>query len=311
MRRILSIDGGGIRGVFPASFLANIEQCLSRPLRDYFDLIVGTSTGGIITLGLGLGFSAAEILDFYKRYGPEIFRGHSSWGRWAGWMIRGKYSNKPLERALKETFGDRRLGESTKRLVVPSLNLVDGEPHIYKTAHDQRFERDYKVSAVDVALATSAAPSFFPSHRSLEGIDLIDGGIYATNPTGMAVAEAIGVLGWPREELHVLSVGCTTVPFSGFPKGSVGVVRIALRALDLFMRGQSHASMGTAYVLLDHKRVVRVDPLVPEGKKAMDNAGDIAFFEQLGDKHARHMHPQLKDVFFTQPAEAFEPFHKL
>ena len=74
-RRILSIDGGGIKGVFPASFLATVENSIEGQLADYFDLIVGTSTGGIIALGLGLGLSASDILRFYEDSGPEIFGG--------------------------------------------------------------------------------------------------------------------------------------------------------------------------------------------------------------------------------------------
>jgi len=76
VKKILSIDGGGIKGVFPASFLASIEEQIGGKVSDYFDLIVGTSTGGIIALGLGLGFSAKDILSFYEERGPEIFRGN-------------------------------------------------------------------------------------------------------------------------------------------------------------------------------------------------------------------------------------------
>lgn len=76
MRRILSIDGGGIKGVFPAAFLATIEQSVGGNIADYFDLIVGTSTGGIIALGLGMGLTAGEILRFYETHGPSIFGGN-------------------------------------------------------------------------------------------------------------------------------------------------------------------------------------------------------------------------------------------
>ncbi|MEZ0115142.1 patatin-like phospholipase/acyl hydrolase [Catenulispora sp. EB89] len=76
MRKILSIDGGGIKGVFPAAFLAGVEESVEAPIGDYFDLIVGTSTGGIIAIGLGLGLSAQEILAFYETHGPKIFSGN-------------------------------------------------------------------------------------------------------------------------------------------------------------------------------------------------------------------------------------------
>ena len=132
MRRILSIDGGGIKGVFPAAFLATIEQSVGGNIADYFDLIVGTSTGGIIALGLGMGLTAGEILRFYETHGPSIFGGNCFLRGLRSWF-RAKYDRQPLESALIEVFGERRLGESRKRLVIPSLNSETGEVHVWKT----------------------------------------------------------------------------------------------------------------------------------------------------------------------------------
>ena len=114
-----------------------------------------------------------------------------------------KYDSAPLKKALVAKFGDRKLGESTNRLVIPSVNLETGEVHVYKTSHHPRFERDLHERIVDVALATSAAPTYFPTHRSDAGTPLVDGGIWANNPTGMAVVEAIGVLEWPRGTIRL------------------------------------------------------------------------------------------------------------
>ena len=189
MRTILAIDGGGIKGVFPASFLASLEDSLGQNPADFFDLIAGTSTGGIIALGLGLGLSAKEILTFYEQHGPEIFAGNRLLRvlRHIGFS---KYSSEPLRRALDSVLGNRVLGESKKRLIIPSCNLDTGEVHIWKTAHHPRLERDYKARAVDVALATTAAPSYFPTHRSAAGTPLVDGGVWANNPMGVAMVEA-------------------------------------------------------------------------------------------------------------------------
>jgi patatin-like phospholipase/acyl hydrolase len=117
MRRILSIDGGGVKGVMPAAFLAAVEQSIGRPIGDYFDLIAGTSTGGIIALGLGLGMPATDIVRFYEDLGPAIFGGSRLWRivRRAGVSA---YTSQPLRAALKEKFADRRLGESRTRLVM-------------------------------------------------------------------------------------------------------------------------------------------------------------------------------------------------
>src|SRR3989338_9069801 len=116
VKKILSIDGGGIKGVFPASFLTTIEDSIEGNLADYFDLIVGTSTGGIIALGLGLGFSPKEILGFYELYGSSIFQGNR-FLRLIRQLGYSKYENRNLKQALEKTFGDKKLGESKKRLV--------------------------------------------------------------------------------------------------------------------------------------------------------------------------------------------------
>src|SRR5690606_373728 len=103
MRRILAIDGGGVKGVFPAAFLAALEEETGRPAAAHFDLIAGTSTGGIIALALGLGLSAREIVDFYRRYGPEIFRGQRLLRRLRQIAIA-KYTHEPLKTHLEAHF---------------------------------------------------------------------------------------------------------------------------------------------------------------------------------------------------------------
>ncbi len=109
MKRILSIDGGGIKGVFPASFLATVEESVGGSVADYFDLIAGTSTGGIIALGLRLGFTAKEILSFYESLGPRVFRGNQLLGG-VRRLTTGKYRPDELRKALTDQFGDRELG---------------------------------------------------------------------------------------------------------------------------------------------------------------------------------------------------------
>ncbi len=313
MRRILSIDGGGIRGVFPASFLSWIEDAIEDNIANYFDLVVGTSTGGIIALGLGSGFPARDIVRFYEDFGPEIFKGNR--------LMRGirqlgysKYSDKPLRCALESTFGQRRLGDSRSRLVIPSLNLETGQVYIYKTAHNTRLENDYKERVVDVALATAAAPTFFPTYRSDAGTPLIDGGVWANNPTGLAVVEAIGVLDWPRESLRVLSLGCTTEPL-GVNRGrlsGLGVTYWASKIVDVFMTAQSYSSLGTAYVLINHQDVMRVSPYVQRGRFGLDAVSEISALKGLGRSEARSSLPDVRRLFIEGGhAEAFEPHFRL
>lgn len=311
MKRILAIDGGGLKGVFPASFLASVEDTIGQPIVEYFDLIVGTSTGGIIALGLGLGLSPAEIVGFYTDRGPEIFAGNR-YAKLVRRFGRAKYSPTPLESALRDVFGQRRLGESRTRLVVPSLDLETGEVHVYKTAHHERFVTDYKVAAVDVAMATAAAPTYFPTYRSAAGTPLIDGGMWANNPAGVAAVEALGVLGWKPGEVQLLSLGCTTEPLRADAgrTAALGINYWALRLLPVIMAGQSSASLGTAQLLLGHENVLRYSATVANRRFRLDSAKDIEALRGLGASQARRATPELQ-AFLTDKAEPFVPYRRL
>ncbi|HEV8483289.1 MAG TPA: CBASS cGAMP-activated phospholipase [Blastocatellia bacterium] len=309
MKKILVIDGGGIKGVMPAAFLATVEESIGEGIAKYFDLIVGTSTGGIIAIGLGLGFSSSDILKFYEELGPPVFGGNRLW-RALRRVGLSAYQSEALRAALKGKFGERKLGESTTRLVIPSVNLETGEVYIYKTAHHPRYERDYRDKAVDVALATAAAPTFFPTHRSAAGVPLIDGGMWANNPVGLAVVEAIGVLGWDRAELKVLSLGCTAEPLNaglGIRYG-LGLSYWAWKSVSVFMTAQSSASLGTAQILAGHENVIRICPAVGRGRFGLDKISEIPSLKGLGASEARKALPMLRPTFLGTPAEVFHPY---
>ena len=311
MKKILTIDGGGIKGVFPASFLATVEDTIDDNITNYFDLIVGTSTGGIIALGLGLGLSAKDILTFYEELGDSIFNGNRML-RWLRSWGFSKYSSIPLRKALEKCFDGKKLGDSNKRLVIPSLNIENGEVYIYKTAHHCRLERDYRENAVDVALATAAAPSYFPTHRAATGVPLIDGGMWANNPVGLAVVEGITLLDWPRDSIEVLSLGCTTTPLN-VNKGRripLGKSYWASKLLEVFMHAQSHASLGTAQLLAGHNSIMRIDQDVSQGKFGLDKTNEIESLKGLGHSQARQALPKLHEIFLNDHVERFVPFHK-
>ncbi len=308
MRRILAIDGGGIRGILPAALLATLEDAIGAPLVDHFDLIVGTSTGGIIALGLGAGLTAEQIRDFYTDHARDIFPG-ARLPRMLRHLAIGKYDSGSLRSALTAAVGETKLGESKTRLVIPSVNLENGDVHIYKTSHHPRLERDHKERMVDVALATTAAPSYLPTFTTSGGIPLLDGGLFANNPTGLAVVEAIGLLGWPRDELRVLSLGCGTAPLDvGLGRRrNMGSLYWAAKVVNVIMSAQSSSSHGTAQLLAGHNNVTRVDPIVPGGRFALDGIGELASLRGLGEHAARIALPTLRPVFFDRPAESFHP----
>jgi uncharacterized protein len=311
VRRILTIDGGGIKGVFPAAFLAEIEERLGAPIHDYFDLIAGTSTGGIIAIGLALGQTAGELLQLYKEHGPAIFPARpvtSSLRR----LLRAKYSLAPLRQALDKAFADRRVGHCRRRLLVPALDLASERVYIYKTAHHPSLVRDYTVSAIDVALATVAAPTYFPIHLSDEGA-YIDGSLWARNPLALAVVEAIGVLGWAREDIRVLSLGCTSRPLgiAWHKRVSFGASYWGGRIADVFMKAQSSSAIAMAHTLVGSHNVFRISPDTSAQHFTLDGVHHMPKLESLGRDEAQRALDDLGEVFFATPAAPFNPCHLL
>lgn len=319
--RILSLDGGGIRGVFPAAFLARLEEHLDYPIGSYFDLIAGTSTGGIIAIGLGLGLPARDILKLYEDRGPAIFdQQHGPLATWIRQRCRGmlhwfgsKYESIALQEALSDILGQRRLGESRTRLVIPAWHPILERVYIYKTAHHPRLENDYKQLAIDAAMATAAAPTFLKPHLTSDQVELVDGGVWANNPIGVAAIEAVGLLGWPAHQLKILSLG--TINDVKAPPRWKGKLPMAGYVTRLFMAGQSHSAIGTAKIITgdvhDRKAIWRIDQTAPEGRYTLDNTSLIAEMKSRAIAEAREQLPELRRHFFAEPAATFKPCHVL
>lgn len=173
MRKILSIDGGGVRGLIPAMVLTEIERRTNQPISESFDLIAGTSTGGILALGLSKAdengkpeFSAEALSEIYKINGKNIFP-QGTWSSaarhlWIGFGIsEAIYSHRGLEELLKDKFGDMTLDNALCKLLISTYDIVDGEPVFFKSWDD-----DHKpVTMWDAGRATSAAPTYFEPHQ--------------------------------------------------------------------------------------------------------------------------------------------------
>jgi hypothetical protein len=323
-RRILSLDGGGIKGVLAAAFLEAVEEATGKRIAQHFDLITGTSTGGIIALGLGLGMSAREIVQFYVNDGPRIFdqldvldkpgvflrmlASLNSARRSSQQTVLPKYDPNGLRTALERAFQSRRLGDSQVRLVIPAYHADKEDVYVFKTRHHERLQVDWKESAVDVALATAAAPTFFRAHAMPSGSPLIDGGIWANNPVGLAAVEARTVLHWKEDELFILSLGCTE-EIVDIPVNA-GYKDLLLKSTALFMQGQSRASIGTAMLLSGHSeaapRFFRYQPKVPNGKFKLDRVEMIGRLRGLGQACAREALPMLQKNFMDEKAQPFE-----
>ncbi len=306
--KILSLDGGGIKGLFSAAILSHLEKDLNVRMVDYFDLIVGTSTGGIITLALGMGLSTDDILQFYIDKGREIFTRNSFHP--VKHFVQAAYSVYKYEIILKECFGDAVLGESQTRLVVPSYNLDTGEVYLFKTAHHNRFRRDYKEYMWKIARATSAAPTYFSVSKNIDNIRLIDGGVWANNPSMVAVVEALTVLGKTIDDLYLFNLG-TTQDLSNRPQrldnGGLwiwknDIVEVVFEAQSSGVAAQLGLLLGDNYL--------RLCPKVPQDVFKLDIINEKRL-QSLAGSESRQIAPKVKEMFFDEKAATFEPMHKL
>lgn len=212
--QILALSGGGYRGLYTAKILADFEQHIGAPIASRFDLIAGTSIGGILALALALEIPAERMVDLFVRKGGVIFK-----RRWTlGWW-RAPYTQGPLADLLAdgEWFGQRTLGACRHRVLIPAINYSTGAPVVFKTPHHQNFLRDYRYRLVDVALATSAAPAYFPRHV-FDHQQYLDGGLFANAPGLLAVHEARHFLERSPEQLYVVAIGTMSAKFTVDPR---------------------------------------------------------------------------------------------
>ena len=211
-RRVLSIDGGGIRGIIPALVIAHLEQKTGQPASELFDLIVGTSTGGMLALALALQgedgapqFNATQMVKLYGVHGGEIFE-QSLWRklRSVGGVLEEAYSHEALERILNQYFGEHTLADCSLPTMVTSYDIQNRRTIFFKSWHEDHGA----ILCGEAARATSAAPTYFePTTLSWveESATLVDGGIFMNSPSVSAYAEARKL--FPDEPIALLSLG--------------------------------------------------------------------------------------------------------
>lgn len=305
--QVLALDGGGLKGIFSAAVLACLEQDLETNIVDHFDLIVGTSTGGLIALALGAGIPPEELVTFYETEGHAVFRDRLRL-RSLGRLVMPKYRADGLRRALKRIFGDRVLADSQKPLVIPAFDLGEDDVYIFKTPHHHRLRRDWRERMVDVALATTAAPTFFQAHQ-LRSTQLVDGGVWANNPAMVGVTEAVGVFEKPLESVRVLSLGTTSALRRPQPRlGRAGIAAWAWGgvAVGVILRGQSLGANNQVRHLLGDERLVRIDSVVPEGLLHLDRVVPGYLLSKAAAISRQHS-PQVGSAFLGHRARPFVP----
>jgi uncharacterized protein len=312
--RILSVDGGGIRGLISVLVLEEIEKRMGAKLgrearlAEYVHLFAGTSTGGLIALALTAPreVSAGELASFYVDDGPKIF--HRGLGHEIGslWGVAGpKYELDPLKEAVERRLGKSKISEATRDLLVTSYDMTKSEPYFFKRWRAlESAQRDFPIA--DAALATSAAPTYFPSH-GLDGRALVDGGVFAANPSVAAIAEALGRASdepskLTPDDLFLVSVGTGEFE-TGFSQREVskwgGLGWIAAGdeppILGAMLGGASDGADYWTHMLLNHApgegvpspaelghgpRYYRLQVKLPE-PIAMDDASDETLEERL------------------------------
>jgi patatin-like phospholipase/acyl hydrolase len=210
--RILSLDGGGIRGVYAATILKLIEEEITNgdPIADYFDTIAGTSTGGILAIGLGLKKPTALIEKLYvvdgEKIFPEYWKKHPI-KRFLRHARNSLHDHTELERLLYDTFQDETIGDSSARLVIPAFLSPKTQIAVLKTDHHEDYKKDYVMAAWEAARATSAAPTFFQGHAADDNYVFLDGGIWANNPIMAAIIDTLSAYDVTREQVEIFSIG--------------------------------------------------------------------------------------------------------
>lgn len=316
--RILSIDGGGIRGIFPATLLAGLEGGIppSHRIADYFDLIAGTSTGGIIALGLANGLRASDIRDLYVERGSKIFPPARDGAlgfvarklRGVRRLVHYRYDRDALSKMLRETFGNRTLAESSARLCVPAVDGRFGETYIFKTPHHPDFKKDASERLTKVAASTAAAPTFF---RPLEdgGYTFLDGGLFANDPIMVALVDALSCFTVRRGNVRILSIGCGGAAYQVTERKMNGGLLAWRDVIDGAIHFQSLNAQGQAGLLIGADHVTRMAPLAIAEPIALDDwqrsvnelvPEAAAILDQRGE--------EIASKFLSQPAVPYTPF---
>jgi predicted acylesterase/phospholipase RssA len=271
--QILALSGGGYRGLFTAKILADIEREIGCPIARRFDLIAGTSIGGILALALAMEIPATEMVTLFEEHGEQIFKSRFTlFG-----FLRAKYSSAYLANLLQKDhlFGQQLLGDSLHPVIVPSINYTRGQPVLFKTPHHETFKRDHRLRIVDVAMATSAAPMFFPRY-TFDNCQYVDGGLFANAPGLIAMHEAQKFFGFSSdyERVKLLSIGTMSSKFTVDPSrnragglldwGGINPVRTPERLFGLSISAQESMTNFMLGHLLPPDNYLHVDDVLTD-----------------------------------------------
>lgn len=300
--KVLSVDGGGIRGIIPLSVLIEMEKCSGKPISQLFDFIAGTSTGGVISLGLvkpdkegNPQFSAQKLLDLYSTQANQIFsKSLIRKIKTIGGLFGSKYDINNVYKVLYEYVGETKLSEALTDIMLTAYDIENRSPYFFKSTKAKiHNERDFRM--IDAGIATASAPVYFSPVKinipnSDEYLSLIDGGVFANNPSMNAYIEARKL--FPDSEILLVSLGTgqSTKPILYDHAKNWGILKWAFAILGVVFDGISD---NVDYELMkifesenDKKYYYRFQINLPKGSEGTDNASDanIAKLKEVGQE---------------------------
>ena len=317
--RVLALDGGGVRGVCPAAYLSALEDSVGSPLHRYFDLICGTSTGGIIALALALEVPMEEVLALYRERAERVFRRRRPHlPKRVAMLADSLYLSDTLHAELRRVLGEGTLmSEAKKRLCVPAVNITTGRAKVFKTRHAEDLEWDHKLAVWRVAAATSAAPIYFDPVSIPDCGVYVDGGLWANTPATVGILEGRR-LGYNLGEIELLSIGTGAGVFHravGRRKGllgclsrraSHGLIGWGTGLVSLSMHAQTDRAENFMHYLLG-ERHRRVQFRLPEGAFDLDAVGEVETLAQIAYEEAKRSGREVREHFMCAEAASFIP----
>ncbi len=336
--QILTLDGGGVRGSFALGVIAELEGALGHSITECFDMLAGTSTGAIAAAGLSLGLSGEDLIRFYREHIERIFQPREPY-RAKGWtrpifplvqwtfrrrtgskfedLLRAKYCPHALEQAFSNVFAERTLGDiHSHRLVVPVVDLTLGQTRVFRTPHLPRGVSDAGERLIDVLMAATAAPTYFP-HRVLpDGHAYNDGGLWAVSPSILALAEALRIrqlcVGdhcappFDISDIHLLNLGTGRYTYSLTPPGEdAGSLYWSNHVADVMSISQMQGIQEPLFFLLaDRYRTINFD--LPDASWGLDSVEHVEEMIALGRRFAREQLSGLGEEFLAHRAPPYE-----
>lgn len=321
---VLALSGGGFRGLYTATVLKHLEAAVGGPLADRFDLICGTSVGGLLALGLAARIPAAELQALFLVDGQRIFGSRGIWRRFLPQWIVAKHSPAGLHGAISERFNELTLGDLKHRVLIPSVNYSTGKGVFFKTPHAPSYVADVSRKLVDVGMATAAAPTYFPLHRIEDQGVFADGGLVGNSPGLFGVHEAHQVLHVPKGNVKVLAIGTMTVgaTIRGNSFLDRGIALWGAKLFNLVLSAQEHSTdsmlkhlLGSSYVRIDDlatpdqsKDISELDVVTAAAIDVLTSRGSQAARVALGTSEIKPFlqHMAKQPTFFHGPNKSVE-----